>query len=206
MKNNLTKQQKLLIRRNKYQASIKKCIICCIDFTVKANAKNAKICFSSKCKKERAKLKKEKLKKLTYKNCAICSVTFIAIGNTTTCSSNCSNIKVLNRVNNRYNTDINFKLADILRSRLGHAIKNDQKIGSAVNDLGCSIPKLKIYLESLFQLGMSWDNYGFRGWHIDHIEPLSKFNLLNRDELLIACHYTNLQPLWWQDNIKKSNK
>jgi len=102
--------------------------------------------------------------------------------------------------------NIFFKLSKSLRVRLHHAIKNNYKTGSAVRDLGCSIEELKTYLESKFQPGMSWDNWSTRGWHIDHIIPLSSFDLTNREELLKACHYTNLQPLWAVDNLKKSNK
>ena len=86
------------------------------------------------------------------------------------------------------------------------ALQKSYKKGSAVKDLGCSINFLKQYLESLFQPGMSWDNYGRNGWHIDHKKPLSKFNLSDREDLLRACHYTNLQPLWATDNIKKGNR
>jgi len=106
--------------------------------------------------------------------------------------------------NNRLKTDINFKLINYLRSRLYKAIKNNQKVGSAVKDAGCSVLELKTHLEKQFQLGMSWDNYG--KWHIDHIIPLSKFNLGNREEILVACHYTNLQPLWAEENLSKGNK
>jgi hypothetical protein len=99
-----------------------------------------------------------------------------------------------------------FKLQNNLRIRLITAIKQGSKAGSAVKDLGCSIEELKQYLESKFQPGMSWDNWGRHGWHIDHIKPLSRFDLSNREEFLKACHYTNLQPLWAIDNIRKGNK
>lgn len=72
--------------------------------------------------------------------------------------------------------------------------------------MGCTVEELKKYLESKWQEGMSWDNYGFHGWHIDHIKPLASFNLTDRDELLKACHYTNLQPLWCKDNMKKGKR
>ena len=52
---------------------------------------------------------------------------------------------------------------------------------------------------------MKWDNYGVGGWHIDHIKPLASFNLENREELLRACHYTNLQPLWATTNIARAH-
>ena len=110
------------------------------------------------------------------------------------------------RHNNRKKTDINYKLACNLRTRLNVAIKNNYKSGSAVKDLGCSIPQLREYLESKFQPGMTWDNWSKCGWHIDHIIPLSKFNLENREELLKAVYFTNLRPLWAKDNISKGDK
>ena len=53
---------------------------------------------------------------------------------------------------------------------------------------------------------MSWYNYGVHGWHIDHVIPCSKFNLKNLDEQKKCFNYQNLQPLWAEENIKKSNK
>lgn len=105
----------------------------------------------------------------------------------------------------RYDKDIQFRISTILRSRLGKAIKDEFKIGSAIKDLGCSITELKNYLESKFLSGMSWDNYGLYGWHIDHIKPLSTFDLSDRKQILEACHYTNLQPLWAKDNLSKND-
>jgi len=121
------------------------------------------------------------------------------------------NKKEINEKNYQYRkhrrkTDLNTKIRDVLRSRLQKALKNGQKTGSAVRDLGCTIPELKVYLESKFQPGMSWENWSKDGWHVDHIIPLSSFDLANREELLKACHYTNLQPLWATDNLQKSNK
>lgn len=106
---------------------------------------------------------------------------------------------------NKYHKDIQFRIGTVLRSRLKQAIKNNFKIGSAIKDLGCSITELKSYLESKFLFGMSWDNYGLYGWHIDHIKPLSAFDLSDRKQMLEACHYTNLQPLWAKDNLSKND-
>jgi hypothetical protein len=106
--------------------------------------------------------------------------------------------------NNKNNK--NYILSCRLRSRLCNAVKNGRKGGSAVNDLGCSIEDLKSHLESKFQPGMTWDNYGKNGWHIDHIRPLVSFDLTDADQLKQACHYTNLQPLWAHDNYVKSDK
>ena len=100
-------------------------------------------------------------------------------------------------------TDPLFKLKENLRIRLVKAIDREQKTGSAVADLGCSIQELKDHLESQFQSGMTWDNWSRDGWHIDHIHPLSKFDLSDPVQLRQACHYTNLQPLWASDNLAK---
>ena len=103
----------------------------------------------------------------------------------------------------RLATDINFCLQRRLRGRLRSALKHGTKRGSAVKDLGCSIEQFKKHVETKFLMGMSWDNRN--KWHLDHIIPLSKFNLQDRDQLLIAMHYTNYQPLWAGDNISKNN-
>jgi hypothetical protein len=71
--------------------------------------------------------------------------------------------------------------------------------------LGCSLDKLKQHLENMFDEDMTWENYGRRGWHVDHIKPLAAFNLTNESELAQACHYTNLQPLWAEENLQKNS-
>ena len=111
--------------------------------------------------------------------------------------------KESNYATNRYHADPNFRLRKILRSRLLQSVKFNEKAGSSVSDLGCSIEEFKEYLESKFSVGMTWDNYG--DWHIDHIVPLSSFDLTDRAQFLKACHYTNMQPLWKEDNLKKSD-
>jgi hypothetical protein len=108
--------------------------------------------------------------------------------------------------NDREQNDVCFRLAQSLRARLRMALKRDTKVGSTIQDLGCSIEELKQHLESKFQSGMTWENRGKNGWHIDHVMPLSKFDLTDRVEFLKACNYTNLQPLWWQDNLSKGNR
>jgi len=72
--------------------------------------------------------------------------------------------------------------------------------------LGCSWVKFKEYLESKFAEGMTWKNHNPKGWHVDHIIPLSSFNLHNPEHQKKAFHYTNMQPLWWKDNFIKYNK
>ena len=105
--------------------------------------------------------------------------------------------------NLRARQDINYKLSCSLRDRLRKALKDSQRSGSAVRDLGCSIPDFKIWLEKQFQNGMTWNNYG-KVWHIDHIIPLSKFDLADRNQLVKACHWFNLRPLWARENILRN--
>lgn len=72
--------------------------------------------------------------------------------------------------------------------------------------LGCTISEYKLYMEGLFQPGMNWDNNTHTGWHIDHIKPLASFDLADEKQLYAAFHYTNTQPLWASDNLKKKDK
>lgn len=110
------------------------------------------------------------------------------------------------RKRNKYKLDINNKLSLLLRGRVRHAVKGGQRVGSPVKDMGCTVQELKNYIELQFKDGMTWENHGVFGWHIDHKKPLAMFDLSNRESFLQACHYTNLQPMWWIDNTKKGSR
>lgn len=100
-------------------------------------------------------------------------------------------------------TDPQFRLAKLVRRRLRTALKGGAKVGSAVAHLGCTVEAAVAHVAGQFQQGMSWENHGFTTWHIDHIKPLSSFDLTDPEQLAKACHYSNLQPLWAQDNLSK---
>ena len=105
---------------------------------------------------------------------------------------------------NKRGTDINHRLRINLRNRLNSAIKNKQKAGSSIRDLGCSIEDFKIWIEQQFQPGMTWGNYGKTGWHIDHIIPLHSVDLTDRKQFKKACHWFNLRPLWAEENYSRN--
>ncbi len=105
-------------------------------------------------------------------------------------------------------TDPQYRMASNLRRRLSSALAKVGGIKStkSVELWGCSPVELKQHIESLWLPGMSWDNYGLHGWHIDHILPVVSFNLMDPDQQRKCCHYTNLRPLWAIDNLRKGSK
>lgn len=106
-------------------------------------------------------------------------------------------------VREKLTTDPVFKLEFYLRVRLRKALRAKfwQKTTAFTDSLGCAPTFLQKHLEKQFQPGMSWSNHG--EWHIDHIAPLCSAKTV--EELYALCHYTNLQPLWAEDNIKKGS-
>jgi len=92
-----------------------------------------------------------------------------------------------------------------LRSRMRGLIVGKTNKEWAERYIGCSVECLKNHLESQFKKGMSWQNYGRNGWVIDHIIPCSKFDFSRNDHIKMCFHYSNLQPLWALENIKKSD-
>lgn len=156
---------------------------------------------------------------LGWRKCILCGHDFILrVHNQKYCSQKClkrrpSNVAAVRkwRVNNPAKAqasrrrsvakNINLRLSIRLRSRLYDAFKGIRKSTHTMELLGCSIKELKQHLESQFQLGMTWDNYG--KWHLDHIRPLASFDLAQPSQQRLACHWTNLQPLWAIDNLRK---
>ncbi len=106
----------------------------------------------------------------------------------------------------RYASDICYKLTVILRGRLRGALKHNSKSNGTLKLLGCSVEFFKLYLESLFQPGMNWGNYSYYGWHVDHIIPCCQFDLTIPENQYKCFHYTNLRPLWAEDNLSRPKK
>ena len=102
----------------------------------------------------------------------------------------------------RRDTEPNYRLMMALHCRLYMAVK--EKTGNTMKLIGCSKEELCSFLEAEFLPGMTWENYG--EWHIDHIRPCASFNLEDPDEQKKCFHWTNLQPLWATDNIRKGDK
>lgn len=93
-----------------------------------------------------------------------------------------------------------------LRSRVWSALKGKSKSFRTLQLIGCDFEALRLHIEMQFQDGMSWANYGLHGWHIDHIRPCSSFDLSDPEQQKACFHYSNLQPLWAVDNLRKARK
>jgi len=102
--------------------------------------------------------------------------------------------------------DVGYRILYSLRERVRGALAGLRKSARTMELVGCSIEQLKHHLESMFVGGMSWENYGKHGWHIDHIKPCCSFDLTKEEEQRRCFHFTNLQPLWAHDNCVKGGR
>ena len=92
-----------------------------------------------------------------------------------------------------------------LRGHIRLASKTGMVRPHLLEVLGCTIDEFHAYIESLWTEGMSWDNYGYYGWHYDHIKPCASFDRDDPEDLNKCFHYTNYQPLWRKDNQVKNS-
>tara|TARA_B100001540_G_C15527587_1_gene515387 strand:- start:26 stop:460 length:435 start_codon:yes stop_codon:yes gene_type:complete len=113
------------------------------------------------------------------------------------------------REKERFTNDPKFKMTKTLRRRFNHALQHT-KDGKAVKSartldmLGCTIDYFIQHIEQQFQPGMSWQNHG--KWHVDHIKPCISFDLTDPAQQKTCFNFSNMQPLWAQDNMKKGAK
>jgi len=114
-----------------------------------------------------------------------------------------------NKINARaisaYRNDPQVRLAANLRNRLRSALKGVNKSASTLELLGCNTEELKNHIEDQFTEGMNWDNVMNGKIHIDHIRPCASFDLTDPEQQRACFNYTNLQPLWAEDNLRKSD-
>jgi len=107
------------------------------------------------------------------------------------------------KIQERRKSDLNFKMSEILRSKIHKMLKNQET--SYANLIGCDVDFLKKWLEFRFSAEMNWDNFGSI-WQIDHILPINRFNFTNELDKRVCFHWTNLQPLPSIENRQKSDK
>lgn len=112
------------------------------------------------------------------------------------------------KIKEKYHSDIDMKIKANLGNRIRAVLKmiNEPKTKFTTELVGCTIKQLRCHLASLFTEGMNWKNHTLHGWHIDHIMPCSLFDLSDPIQQKKCFHWSNLQPLWGPDNIRKSDK
>jgi predicted nucleic acid-binding Zn ribbon protein len=207
--------QPALKYKNRYKKYKKICVICQKEFYTDSSKREwcSTEClnFYNKLPQNKYYDKNEYRKNRPIKNCPVCNKEFQS--SKKCCSDECKKKyqkqqrkKYVNQNNsysiaNKIKTNIRRKLKELI-----HNTSKSMKIGKNIDLLGCTINEYKIYLENLFQEGMTWENYGLHGWQIDHIIPCDNFDLSDLEEQKKCFHYTNTQPLWAKDNIKKGNK
>ena len=108
-----------------------------------------------------------------------------------------------NHVNNRYQTDINYRISKICRTRILQALKGLSKSASTMKLIGCTIDELRNHIESKFEPWMTWGNQGRGGWDIEHIKACANFNLVDPEQQCACFNWSNLQPMEHIENIKK---
>ncbi len=118
--------------------------------------------------------------------------------------------RIHKQLNEKYHNDPAFKIKHLMRGRINKVLDRKKQSKRFTQELGCTFDELVVHLESQFYADpktgemMSWDNHSTEGWHIDHIKPLHEFDLYDDEQFKEAAHYTNLQPLWWWQNLEKN--
>jgi hypothetical protein len=98
------------------------------------------------------------------------------------------------------------RIAHAFRCSINKYIKTKNPRDTTKGFLGCTFQEFKAHLESQFTEGMTWDNMGRGGWHIDHIIPCAFFDLTKPSHQKVCFNWQNLQPLWAEENRSKSDK
>jgi hypothetical protein len=108
----------------------------------------------------------------------------------------------------RYETDGVFRFRQKLRGRIIRALKEQysEKAYSTIELLGATIEQTRAHLEARFKPGMTWENHGHHGWHVDHVIPCSCFDFSKPEHQRMCFHYTNLRPEWAKDNMARGDQ
>lgn len=115
---------------------------------------------------------------------------------------------IYNRRAKKILSTVEGKLNNIMRMTIKYSLDGNKNNVAWHSLVPYTTEELKTHLESQFKEGMNWDNHTKFGWHIDHVRPITSFNITSPedDEFKKCWSLENLQPLWWHENLKKQNK
>lgn len=169
----------------------------CRDCSKKATTENKTRCHDCTIKHNSRNKAWRLKKKDKNKNCII-GEQIINVVNIT------NNFNVENKkINDDDEKIVLAKISKNVGNRLYHGIKNQIRwFESSEQLLGCTLNEYKAFIEKQFEQGMKWENWG--QWSIDHIKPISSFDLCDPLQRLKAFHHSNTRPVWSNVNLKKS--
>lgn len=102
-----------------------------------------------------------------------------------------------------------WRVRSTLHKAIRRALKGVGKKSARLHEIaGCDLPAFMRHMEGLFKPGMTWDNHGVGHgcWHIDHVRPVSSFDLSDPEQVKVCFHWSNMQPLWMEENLEKRDK
>lgn len=113
----------------------------------------------------------------------------------------------------KYKNNLSYRLRSLTRGRVLKALKaqNASKNERTMKYVNCSVAHLYYHIEQQFEPGMNWDNMGKdddgsrTGWEVDHRRPCASFDLNDEEQKYMCFHWTNLQPMWGEENNKKQD-
>ena len=120
-------------------------------------------------------------------------------------------ITCIRKYDQKRHSDITKQLKYGCENRIARALRDrglllPEYINDRFDLIGCTVEELMDHLQKQFLPGMSWDTYRrYDGWCMDHIKPIAMFDLTDRAQIEECFHYTNIQPLWFRDNSRKSS-
>lgn len=106
----------------------------------------------------------------------------------------------------KYKHSLSKRVKERYNKKLHIVLQKNHSSNEFIPFLNCSVKHFIDFIESQFTEGMSWENYGYHGWHIDHYVPYSFFNCKDLSDMKLCWNYQNLRPLWEKDNLDKCTK
>jgi hypothetical protein len=203
-KKNFKRKEELAIKAKKMREWRRKNKKHCFEYRKQYRLKNIK---KIKLQEKKSRNRNKEKRKITYKKWAEKNKKHILKYAKNYRIKNNKEINRKKRIYTKlYEQRLEVKIVKRLRVRVRNALRNTKKSNNVLKLTGITVLELKKYLESKFTKKMNWEKFKKGLIHIDHIRPCASFDLTDPKQQAMCFNYTNLQPLWAVDNLKKGAK